>query len=193
MKNSDILYECLENIKDDMDTYDLLELGNVKDVLGEDNYWTIYSIINELSSDDKLILLSAMDKLLNSKKQTISFEEGTVFREESPLDKRRDYENAILESNLSDAFKRITYNLELDDYSLLINVFDIIFSSQSVEDTQKEFEQLPKSVDFVLDNRSKIIDMLNSIDKITQDKLDQLKGTNEDEQTLEILKIISDK
>lgn len=149
MKNSDILYECLENIKDDMDTYDLLELGNVKDVLGEDNYWTIYSIINELSSDDKLILLSAMDKLLNSKKQTISFEEGTVFREESPLDKRRDYENAILESNLSDAFKRITYNLELDDYSLLINVFDIIFSSQSVEDTQKEFEQLPKSVDFV--------------------------------------------
>lgn len=193
MKNSDILYECLENIKDDMDTYDLLELGNVKDVLGEDNYWTIYSIINELSSDDKLILLSAMDKLLNSKKQTISFEEGTVFREESPLDKRRDYENAILESNLSDAFKRITYNLELDDYSLLINVFDIIFSSQSVEDTQKEFEQLPKSVDFVLDNRSKIIDMLNSIDKITQDKLDQLRGTNEDEQTLEILKIISDK
>lgn len=193
MKNSDILYECLENIKDDMDTYDLLELGNVKDVLGEDNYWTIYSIINELSSDDKLILLSAMDKLLNSKKQKISFEEGTVFREESPLDKRRDYENAILESNLSDAFKRITYNLELDDYSLLINVFDIIFSSQSVEDTQKEFEQLPKSVDFVLDNRSKIIDMLNSIDKITQDKIDQLKGTNEDEQTLEILKIISDK
>ena len=193
MKNSDILYECLENIKDDMDTYDLLELGNVKDVLGEDNYWTIYSIINELSSDDKLILLSAMDKLLNSKKQAISFEEGTVFREESPLDKRRDYENAILESNLSDAFKRITYNLELGDYSLLINVFDIIFSSQSVEDTQKEFEQLPKSVDFVLDNRSKIIDMLNNIDKITQDKLDQLKGTNEDEQTLEILKIISDK
>ena len=193
MKNSDILYECLENIKDDMDTYDLLELGNVKDVLGEDNYWTIYSIINELSSDDKLILLSAMDKLLNSKKQTISFEEGTVFREKSPLDKRRDYENAILESNLSDAFKKITYNLELDDYSLLINVFDIIFSSQSVEDTQKEFEQLPKSVDFVLDNRSKIIDILNNIDKITQDKIDQLKGTNEDEQTLEILKIISDK
>lgn len=201
MSNTDILEAHFKEISDILETYELLDLQEVERVLGSDTFIDLFRIISDnLETQERLKVLGAMDKLLNSNKSdSIKYTKGTVFREEPPNKVKNEFEYFIFESCIEDAIEDILYNLPNTGETILMNrLLEIILlgNEESYFDDENYSEEI---INYIKNNRDKLPKMLNNL-KIIDESVEEgyyldvnfyKEDTPTNSELLDIIKIIN--
>lgn len=201
MSNTDILEAHFKEISDILETYELLDLQEVERVLGSDTFIDLFRIISDnLETQERLKVLGAMDKLLNSNKSdSIKYTKGTVFREEPPNKVKNEFEYFIFESCIEDAIEDILYNLPNTGETILMNrLLEIILlgTEESYFDDENYSEEI---INYIKNNRDKLPKMLNNL-KIIDESVEEgyyldvnfyKEDTPTNTELLDIIKIIN--
>lgn len=201
MSNTDILEAHFKEISDILETYELLDLQEVERVLGSDTFIDLFRIISDnLETQERLKVLGAMDKLLNSNKSdSIKYTKGTVFREEPPNKVKNEFEYFILESCIEDAIEDILYNLPNTGETVLMNrLLELILlgTEESYFDDENYSEEI---INYIKNNRDKLPKMLNNL-KIIDESVEEgyyldvnfyTEDTPTNTELLDIIKIIN--
>lgn len=201
MSNTDILEAHFKEISDILETYELLDLQEVERVLGSDTFIDLFRIISDnLETQERLKVLGAMDKLLNSNKSdSIKYTKGTVFREEPPNKVKNEFEYFIFESCIEDAIEDILYNLPNTGETILMNILlEIILlgTEESYFDDENYSEEI---INYIKNNRDKLPKMLNNL-KIIDESVEEgyyldvnfyKEDTPTNTELLDIIKIIN--
>lgn len=201
MSNTDILEAHFKEISDILETYELLDLQEVERVLGSDTFIDLFRIISDnLETQERLKVLGAMDKLLNSNKSdSIKYTKGTVFREEPPNKVKNEFEYFIFESCIEDAIEDILYNLPNTGETVLMNrLLELILlgTEESYFDDEKYSEEI---INYIKNNRDKLPKMLNNL-KIIDESVEEgyyldvnfyKEDTPTNTELLDIIKIIN--
>lgn len=201
MSNTDILEAHFKEISDILETYELLDLQEVERVLGSDTFIDLFRIISDnLETQERLKVLGAMDKLLNSNKSdSIKYTKGTVFREEPPNKVKNEFEYFIFESCIEDAIEDILYNLPNTGETVLMNrLLELILlgNEESYFDDEKYSEEI---INYIKNNRDKLPKMLNNL-KIIDESVEEgyyldvnfyKEDTPTNTELLDIIKIIN--
>lgn len=201
MSNTDILEAHFKEISDILETYELLDLQEVERVLGSDTFIDLFRIISDnLETQERLKVLGAMDKLLNSNKSdSIKYTKGTVFREEPPNKVKNEFEYFIFESCIEDAIEDILYNLPNTGETILMNrLLEIILlgTEESYFDDEKYSEEI---INYIKNNRDKLPKMLNNL-KVIDESVEEgyyldvnfyKEDTPTNTELLDIIKIIN--
>lgn len=201
MSNTDILEAHFKEISDILETYELLDLQEVERVLGSDTFIDLFRIISDnLETQERLKVLGAMDKLLNSNKSdSIKYTKGTVFREEPPNKVKNEFEYFIFESCIEDAIEDILYNLPNTGETVLMNrLLEIILlgTEESYFDDEKYSEEI---INYIKNNRDKLPKMLNNL-KVIDESVEEgyyldvnfyKEDTPTNTELLDIIKIIN--
>lgn len=174
MSNTDILEAHFKEISDILETYELLDLQEVERVLGSDTFIDLFRIISDnLETQERLKVLGAMDKLLNSNKSdSIKYTKGTVFREEPPNKVKNEFEYFIFESCIEDAIEDILYNLPNTGETVLMNrLLELILlgTEESYFDDENYSEEI---INYIKNNRDKLPKMLNNL-KIIDESVEE--------------------
>lgn len=201
MSNTDILEAHFKEISDILETYELLDLQEVERVLGSDTFIDLFRIISDnLETQERLKVLGAMDKLLNSNKSdSIKYTKGTVFREEPPNKVKNEFEYFIFESCIEDAIEDILYNLPNTGETVLMNrLLELILlgTEESYFDDENYSEEI---INYIKNNRDKLPKMLNNL-KIIDESVEEgyyldvnfyKEDTPTNTELLDIIKIIN--
>lgn len=201
MSNTDILEAHFKEISDILETYELLDLQEVERVLGSDTFIDLFRIISDnLETQERLKVLGAMDKLLNSNKSdSIKYTKGTVFREEPPNKVKNEFEYFIFESCIEDAIEDILYNLPNTGETILMNrLLELILlgAEESYFDDENYSEEI---INYIKNNRDKLPKMLNNL-KIIDESVEEgyyldvnfyKEDTPTNTELLDIIKIIN--
>lgn len=201
MSNTDILEAHFKEISDILETYELLDLQEVERVLGSDTFIDLFRIISDnLETQERLKVLGAMDKLLNSNKSdSIKYTKGTVFREEPPNKVKNEFEYFIFESCIEDAIEDILYNLPNTGETVLMNrLLELILlgTEESYFDDEKYSEEI---INYIKNNRDKLPKMLNNL-KVIDESVEEgyyldvnfyKEDTPTNTELLDIIKIIN--
>lgn len=201
MSNTDILEAHFKEISDILETYELLDLQEVERTLGSDTFIDLFRIISDnLETQERLKVLGAMDKLLNSNKSdNIKYTKGTVFREEQPNKVKNEFEYFIFESCIEDAIEDILYNLPNTGETKLMNMLlEIILlgTEESYFDDENYSEEI---INYIKNNRDKLPKMLNNL-KIIDESVEEgyyldfnfyKEDTPTNTELLDIIKIIN--
>lgn len=201
MSNTDILEAHFKEISDILETYELLDLQEVERVLGSDTFIDLFRIISDnLETQERLKVLGAMDKLLNSNKSdSIKYTKGTVFREEPPNKVKNEFEYFIFESCIEDAIEDILYNLPNTGETVLMNrLLELILlgTEESYFDDENYSEEI---INYIKNNRDKLPKMLNNL-KIIDESVEEgyyldvnfyTEDTPTNTELLDIIKIIN--
>lgn len=201
MSNTDILEAHFKEISDILETYELLDLQEVERVLGLDTFIDLFRIISDnLETQERLKVLGAMDKLLNSNKSdSIKYTKGTVFREEPPNKVKNEFEYFIFESCIEDAIEDILYNLPNTGETVLMNrLLELILlgTEESYFDDENYLEEI---INYIKNNRDKLPKMLNNL-KIIDESVEEgyyldvnfyTEDTPTNTELLDIIKIIN--
>lgn len=201
MSNTDILEAHFKEISDIIETYELLDLQEVERTLGSDTFIDLFRIISDnLETQERLKVLGAMDKLLNSNKSdSIKYTKGTVFREEQPNKVKNDFEYFIFESCIEDAIEDILYNLPNTGETILMNrLLEIILlgNEESYFDDENYSEEI---INYIKNNRDKLPKMLDNL-KIIDESVEEgyyldvnfyKEDTPTNSELLDIIKIIN--
>lgn len=201
MSNTDILEAHFKEISDIIETYELLDLQEVERTLGSDTFIDLFRIISDnLETQERLKVLGAMDKLLNSNKSdNIKYTKGTVFREEQPNKVKSEFEYFIFESCIEDAIEDILYNLPNTGETILMNrLLEIILlgNEESYFDDENYSEEI---INYIKNNRDKLPKMLDNL-KIIDESVEEgyyldvnfyKEDTPTNSELLDIIKIIN--
>lgn len=201
MSNTDILEAHFKEISDIIETYELLDLQEVERTLGSDTFIDLFRIISDnLETQERLKVLGAMDKLLNSNKSdSIKYTKGTVFREEQPNKVKNEFEYFIFESCIEDAIEDILYNLPNTGETILMNrLLEIILlgNEESYFDDENYSEEI---INYIKNNRDKLPKMLDNL-KIIDESVEEgyyldvnfyKEDTPTNTELLDIIKIIN--
>lgn len=201
MSNTDILEAHFKEISDILETYELLDLQEVERVLGSDTFIDLFRIISDnLETQERLKVLGAMDKLLNSNKSdSIKYTKGSVFREEPPNKVKNEFEYFIFESCIEDAIEDILYNLPNTGETVLMNrLLELILlgTEESYFDDENYSEEI---INYIKNNRDKLPKMLNNL-KIIDESVEEgyyldvnfyKEDTPTNTELLDIIKIIN--
>lgn len=201
MSNTDILEAHFKEISDIIETYELLDLQEVERTLGSDTFIDLFRIISDnLETQERLKVLGAMDKLLNSNKSdSIKYTKGTVFREEQPNKVKSEFEYFIFESCIEDAIEDILYNLPNTGETILMNrLLEIILlgNEESYFDDENYSEEI---INYIKNNRDKLPKMLDNL-KIVDESVEEgyyldvnfyKEDTPTNSELLDIIKIIN--
>lgn len=201
MSNTDILEAHFKEISDIIETYELLDLQEVERTLGSDTFIDLFRIISDnLETQERLKVLGAMDKLLNSNKSdNIKYTKGTVFREEQPNKVKNEFEYFIFESCIEDAIEDILYNLPNTGETILMNrLLEIILlgNEESYFDDENYSEEI---INYIKNNRDKLPKMLDNL-KIIDESVEEgyyldvnfyKEDTPTNSELLDIIKIIN--
>lgn len=201
MSNTDILEAHFKEISDILETYELLDLQEVERVLGSDTFIDLFRIISDnLETQERLKVLGAMDKLLNSNKSdSIKYTKGTVFREEPPNKVKNEFEYFIFESCIEDAIEDILYNLPNTGETVLMNrLLELILlgTEESYFDDENYSEEI---INYIKNNRDKLPKMLNNL-KVIDESVEEgyyldvnfyKEDTPTNTELLDIIKIIN--
>lgn len=164
--NTDILEDYINKAKDEIETYELMDLQEVEKVIGSDNFFDIYySIQDSLEIEDALLVLGAMDKLLNSNKSDyVTFTEGTVFRKDTPNKIRDNFHSFAISTNVIQALEDISDNLENIRESSLVNVaLDLIIFGNNDDNDIEDFDEFSESVKYIKSNKGNLYSMLDNL------------------------------
>lgn len=201
-KNTEILESYLNESRDKIEMYELVDLQEVERVLGSDNFIDIYTIIDEnLKTEEKLKIFGTMDKLLNSNKSnSVEYTEGTVFREQSPNKVKENFQSFILGNSVNEAIDDILYGLKnTGETDLMILLLELILLGNDFNSEDSLDSSLLKSTRYLKENKEnlpKMLDNLSVIDENVENGyyLDINFYREEDptdEEMLEILKLIN--
>ena len=200
MINSEILEGYLNEARDKVDTYELMELNEVERVLGTENFMKLYETIEDhLTIEERLHVYGSLDKLLNANKSNfVEYEEGTVYRKHSPIEEKAEFYSSILSDSIGQAIEDIRYNLKNTGETVVMSsiIEYIVLGSDLSEEDSAYSTEVIKYLRKNKNNLSKMLDNLKVIDDNVENGyyLDINFNKEEepnDEEMLEILKLIN--
>lgn len=200
MTNSEILEGYLNEARDKVDTYELMELNEVEKVLGKDNFMKLYETIEDnLTIEERLHVYGSLDKLLNANKSNfVEYEEGTVYRKYSPIDEKIDFYSLVLSNTIGQAIEDIRHNLKNTGETVVMSsiIEYIVLGSDLSEENSEYSTEVIKYLRENKNNLSKMLDNLKVIDDNVENGyyLDinfNKEAEPDDEEMLEILKLIN--
>ncbi|UGL60503.1 hypothetical protein [Staphylococcus phage vB_SurM-PSU4] len=200
MTNSEILEGYLDEARDKVDTYELMELNEVERVLGTENFMKLYETIEDhLTIEERLHVYGSLDKLLNANKSDfVKYEEGTVYRKHSPIEEKAEFYSSILSDSIGQAIEDIRYNLKNTGETVVMSsiIEYIVLGSDLSEEDSLYSTEVIKYLRKNKNNLSKMLDNLKVIDDNVENGyyLDINFNKEEepnDKEMLEILKLIN--